>query len=70
MSRKSKTITEAYAPPESLWQLIKAVAEDSELEAIKSRIGSSLVETNIDLHNEIDSLLKYGGIIVTKRMKI
>ena len=54
----SKTVTEPYAPPESLWQLIKAVAEDTELEAIKSRIGTSLIETNIDLHNEIDSLLE------------
>lgn len=54
----SKAVSEPYSPPESLWQLIKAVAEDTEQDAIKSRIGTSLIETNIDLHNEIDSLLE------------
>lgn len=48
----------AYTPPESLWQFIKSEAEEQELDAIKSRIGASLIETNIDLHNEIDTLLE------------
>ncbi len=57
---KKPTLTEsnAYAPPESLWQFIKASAEEKELDSIKSRIGESLIETNIDLHNEVDSLLE------------
>ena len=49
---------EPYAPPESLWQLIKSVANERELDTIKSIIGESLIENNIDLHNEIDSLLE------------
>jgi hypothetical protein len=49
---------EPYEPPESLWQLIKSVAEERELDSIKSIIGESLIETSIDLHNEIDSLLE------------
>jgi hypothetical protein len=50
--------SEPYEPPESLWQLIKSVANERELDVIKSIIGASLVETSIDLHNEIDSLLE------------
>ena len=49
---------EPYEPPESLWQLIKSVANERELDTIKSIIGESLIETSIDLHNEIDSLLE------------
>lgn len=49
---------EPYEPPDSLWQLIKSIANERELDVIKSRIGESLVETSIDLHNEIDSLLE------------
>lgn len=45
-------------PPDSLWQFIKSIAESQELDMIKERIGSSLIETNTDLHNEIDSLLE------------
>ena len=58
-SAKSTSLkTEPYEPPESLWQLIKSVAEFRELDSIKSIIGDSLIETNVDLHNEIDSLLE------------
>ncbi len=49
---------EPYVPPESLWQLIKSVANERELDTIKSIIGESLIENSIDLHNEIDSLLE------------
>lgn len=49
---------EPYQPPDSLWQLIKSLANEKELDVIKSVIGESLVETSIDLHNEIDSLLE------------
>jgi hypothetical protein len=49
---------EPYEPPESLWQLIKSVANERELDTIKSIIGESLIENSIDLHNEIDSLLE------------
>ena len=48
---------EPYEPPESLWQLIKSVANERELDVIKSIIGESIIETSIDLHNEIDTLL-------------
>ncbi len=59
MSKKPNiTGSSAYAPPESLWHFIKASAEEKELDAIKSRIGESLIETNIDLHNEVDNLLE------------
>ena len=50
--------SEPYEPPESLWQLIKSVANERELDVIKSIIGESLIETSIDLHNEIDTLLE------------
>ena len=49
---------EPYEPPECLWQLIKSVANEKELDVIKSIIGESLVETSIDLHHEVDSLLE------------
>jgi hypothetical protein len=49
---------EPYEPPESLWQLIKSIANQNELDVIKSIIGESLVETTLDLHNEIDTLLE------------
>ena len=49
---------EPYEPPESLWQLIKSVANERELDVIKSIIGESVIETCIDLHNEIDTLLE------------
>lgn len=49
---------EPYQPPDSLWQFIKSLANEKELDVIKSVIGESLVETSIDLHNEIDSLLE------------
>ena len=49
---------QAYTPPDSLWQFIKSIAEPPELDTIKERIGSSLLETNGDLHNEVDSLLE------------
>ena len=39
---------EPYEPPESLWQLIKSVAEFRELDTIKSIIGESLIETNVN----------------------
>lgn len=47
-----------YEPPESLWQLIKSVANERELDVIKRVIGESLVETTLDLHAEIDTLLE------------
>lgn len=49
---------EPYQPPESLWQFIKSIANDKELDLLKRIIGESLVETSIDLHNEIDTLLE------------
>ena len=47
-----------YEPPESLWQLVKSVANERELDVIKRVIGESLVETSLDLHAEIDTLLE------------
>jgi hypothetical protein len=47
-----------YEPPESLWQLIKSIANQNELDVIKSIIGESIIETTLDLHNEIDTLLE------------
>lgn len=49
---------EPYQPPESLWQFIKSIANEKELDVIKNIIGESLVEMSLDLHNEIDSLLE------------
>ena len=49
---------EAYEPPDSLWQLIKSSANENELDLIKRIIGESLVETSLDLHNEVDTLLE------------
>ena len=49
---------EPYEPPESLWQLIKSIANERELDVIKSIIGQAVIETSIDLHNEIDTLLE------------
>ncbi len=49
---------EPYEPPESLWQLIKSIANEKELDVIKSILGQSVIETSIDLHNEIDTLLE------------
>lgn len=54
----SPDLNEAYEPPESLWHFIKSVANERELDVIKSQIGESLVETSIDLHNEVDTLLE------------
>jgi hypothetical protein len=47
-----------YEPPESLWQLVQAVANERELDVIKRVVGESLVETSLDLHAEIDTLLE------------
>jgi hypothetical protein len=47
-----------YEPPESLWQLIRSVANERELDVMKRVIGESLVETSLDLHGEIDTLLE------------
>ncbi len=47
-----------YEPPESLWQLIRSVANERELDVIKRVIGESLIETSLDLHGEIDTLLE------------
>lgn len=47
-----------YEPPESLWQFVRSLADQKELDVIKSVIGESLVETSLDLHNEIDTLLE------------
>lgn len=58
MSESPSLIDEPYEPPESLWQFIKSVANERELDVIKSQIGESLVETSLDLHNEIDTLLE------------
>ena len=49
---------EPYEPPESLWQLIKSIANERELDVIKSIIGQAVIESSIDLHNEIDTLLE------------
>jgi hypothetical protein len=49
---------EPYEPPESLWQLIKSIANEKELDVIKSIIGQAVIESSIDLHNEIDTLLE------------
>ena len=49
---------EPYEPPDSLWQLIKSSANENELDLIKRVIGESLVETSLDLHNEVDTLLE------------
>lgn len=58
MAQQLKQKQQAYMPPDSLWQFIKSIAESQELDMIKECIGSSLIETNADLHNEIDSLLE------------
>ena len=47
----------SYEPPESLWQLITENVNESELDAIKAAIGESLVDTSIELHSEIETLL-------------
>ena len=48
---------EPYEKPESLWQLIRSVVNENELDVIKREISDSLVDTNTELHAEIDSLL-------------
>lgn len=48
----------AYEPPESLWQFIRSLADSKELDVLKRIIGESLVETSLDLHNEVDTLLE------------
>lgn len=47
----------AYEPPESLWEIIKQNVKDCELDLIKSTIGESLIDTSVELHQEIDTLL-------------
>ncbi len=47
----------AYEPPESLWELITQNVKECELDIIKSTIGESLVDTSIELHEEVNTLL-------------
>lgn len=47
----------AYEPPESLWELIKQNANECELDDIKTAIGETLIDTSIDLHAEVNTLL-------------
>lgn len=51
-------VDRAYEPPESLWQFIRSLADAKELDVLKRAIGESLVETSLDLHNEVDTLLE------------
>jgi hypothetical protein len=46
-----------YEPPDSLWRLISEICIECELDVIKKRIGTTIVEQSIDLHGEIDTLL-------------
>jgi hypothetical protein len=47
----------AYEPPESLWGLIKQNVKECELDLMKSTIGESLIDTSIELHQEVETLL-------------
>ena len=47
----------AYEPPESLWELIKQNVKECELDLMKSTIGESLIDTSIELHQEVETLL-------------
>lgn len=49
---------QAYEASESLWSIIKQNVNESELDAIKSAIGESLIDTTLELHNEIETLLE------------
>jgi len=47
-----------YKKPFSVWELIKSIVPNEELPIIQSAIGESLVESCIDLKNEIEVLLQ------------
>ena len=47
----------AYEPPESLWELIKQNVKETEIDFMKTTIGESLVDTSIELHEEVNTLL-------------
>lgn len=48
----------AYTPPLPLWHLVQQNVSTEEQDEIKSMLGTSLVETTLDLHNEIQMLLE------------
>ncbi|XP_076441163.1 coiled-coil domain-containing protein 24-like [Babylonia areolata] len=48
----------AYTPPLSLWGLVQQSVSPGEQDEIKSMLGTSLVETTLDLHNEVQMLLE------------
>ncbi|KAL8580552.1 hypothetical protein ACOMHN_057995 [Nucella lapillus] len=47
-----------YTPPLSLWHLVEQSVMTEEQDEIKSMLGTSLVETTLDLHNEVQMLLE------------
>jgi hypothetical protein len=58
MSTKNSNVLQPYEVPDSLWSLIKQYVNESEIDDVKSAIGESLVDTTIELHNEIETLLE------------
>ncbi|XP_076462816.1 uncharacterized protein LOC143295136 [Babylonia areolata] len=48
----------AYHPPLSLWRLVEQNVSPEQQDEIRSMLGTSLIETTLDLHNEIDMLLE------------
>ncbi|KAL8598570.1 hypothetical protein ACOMHN_051358 [Nucella lapillus] len=48
----------AYRPPLSLWRLVEQNVSPEEQEEIRGMLGTSLIETSLDLHNEAETLLE------------
>ena len=52
---KCSNDTLPYVPLPSLWNLIEQNVNLNEQDEIKGMLGASLVETNIELHNEVSN---------------
>lgn len=48
----------AYIPPLSLWQLVEQNVSPSEQNEIKNMLGESLIDTTLELHQEVNMLME------------